>query len=47
LLQVIATWALEMESYNEWMNEEDYEVDEFGKKKSHRVCMIAMLLKFK
>lgn len=26
-----------MEQYNEWMNEEDYEVDEAGKKKVNKV----------
>ncbi|KAL1122966.1 hypothetical protein AAG570_003290 [Ranatra chinensis] len=35
--RVIATWVIEMDSYNEWMNEEDYEVDEYGKKKVHRL----------
>lgn len=31
-----ATWALDLEQYNEWMNEEDYEVDDSGQKKVHR-----------
>lgn len=35
--RVGANWALEMEQYNEWMNEEDYEVDESGKKKVHKL----------
>jgi len=30
-------WALEMDQFNEWMTEEDYEVDESGKKKVHKV----------
>ena len=36
-LQVAAMWVLEMEQYNEWMTEEDYEVDEGGHKKIHKV----------
>ncbi|KAK9509493.1 hypothetical protein O3M35_006800 [Rhynocoris fuscipes] len=35
--RVSASWALELERMNEWMNEEDYEVDESGKKKVHRL----------
>lgn len=35
--QVAATWVLELEQYNEWMTEEDYEVDETGKKKVHKL----------
>lgn len=31
-----ATWALDLDQYNEWMNEEDYEVDENGQKKVHK-----------
>lgn len=34
--RVAATWALDLPQYNEWMNEEDYEVDAAGKKK---VCL--------
>lgn len=32
-----ATWVLDTEQYNEWMSEEDYEVDENGKKLLHRL----------
>mgnify|MGYP002715712327 CR=1 FL=1 len=35
--RVAATWVLELEQYNEWMTEEDYEVDETGKKKVHKL----------
>lgn len=31
--RVAAAWALDLPQYNEWMNEEDYEVDASGKKK--------------
>ncbi|OXU23978.1 hypothetical protein TSAR_004197 [Trichomalopsis sarcophagae] len=34
--KVSATWALDLEQYNEWMNEEDYEVDDSGQKKVHK-----------
>ncbi|XP_012283205.1 SWI/SNF complex subunit SMARCC2 [Orussus abietinus] len=34
--KVSATWALDLDQYNEWMNEEDYEVDESGQKKVHK-----------
>lgn len=34
--RVSAAWILDLEQYNEWMAEEDYEVDEFGKKKMHK-----------
>ncbi|XP_023297584.2 SWI/SNF complex subunit SMARCC2 isoform X1 [Lucilia cuprina] len=34
--RVSASWILDLEQYNEWMAEEDYEVDEFGKKKMHK-----------
>lgn len=34
--KVSATWALDMDQYNEWMNEEDYEVDDNGDKKVHK-----------
>uniref|UniRef100_A0A0A1WPE3 SWI/SNF complex subunit SMARCC2 n=1 Tax=Zeugodacus cucurbitae TaxID=28588 RepID=A0A0A1WPE3_ZEUCU len=33
---VSASWILDLEQYNEWMVEEDYEVDETGKKKTHK-----------
>jgi SWI/SNF related-matrix-associated actin-dependent regulator of chromatin subfamily C len=32
-----ATWVTDLEQYNEWMTEEDYEVDEGGHKKIHKV----------
>ncbi|XP_039759766.1 SWI/SNF complex subunit SMARCC2 isoform X2 [Pararge aegeria] len=35
--RVSATWALDVPQYNEWMNEEDYEVDVNGKKKVHKL----------
>ncbi|CAG4966193.1 unnamed protein product [Parnassius apollo] len=35
--RVTATWALDLPQYNEWMNEEDYEVDAAGKKKVHKL----------
>lgn len=34
--KVAAAWALDLEQYNEWMNEEDYEVDDNGLKKVHK-----------
>lgn len=34
--KVSATWALDLDQYNEWMNEEDYEVEENGQKRVHR-----------
>jgi hypothetical protein len=30
-------WVLDLDQYNEWMTEEDYEVDEGGHKKIHKV----------
>ncbi|XP_059622605.1 SWI/SNF complex subunit SMARCC2 isoform X2 [Phlebotomus argentipes] len=35
--RVCALWALHLDQYNEWMAEEDYEVDEQGRKKAHRL----------
>lgn len=35
--RVTASWVLDLDQYNEWMNEEDYEVDESGKKKVHKL----------
>ncbi|XP_046396705.1 SWI/SNF complex subunit SMARCC1 isoform X2 [Ischnura elegans] len=35
--RVGATWVLDLDQYNEWMTEEDYEVDEAGKKKVHKL----------
>ncbi|XP_028025349.1 SWI/SNF complex subunit SMARCC2 isoform X2 [Bombyx mandarina] len=35
--RVTASWALDLPQYNEWMNEEDYEVDANGKKKTHKL----------
>ncbi|XP_071530675.1 SWI/SNF complex subunit SMARCC2 isoform X2 [Panulirus ornatus] len=37
--KVCANWLQDLESYNEWMNEEDYEVDDSGTKKKHRGCL--------
>lgn len=34
--RVSASWIIDLEQYNEWMSEEDYEVDELGKKKMHK-----------
>lgn len=34
--KVSSTWALDLDQYNEWMNEEDYEIDENGQKKIHK-----------
>ncbi|XP_043478547.1 SWI/SNF complex subunit SMARCC2 isoform X2 [Leptopilina heterotoma] len=36
IYKVSATWALDLDQYNEWMNEEDYEVDDNGQKKVHK-----------
>ncbi|XP_013147618.1 PREDICTED: SWI/SNF complex subunit SMARCC2 isoform X3 [Papilio polytes] len=35
--RVSASWALDLPQYNEWMNEEDYELDSNGKKKVHKL----------
>jgi SWI/SNF related-matrix-associated actin-dependent regulator of chromatin subfamily C len=35
--RVAANWLLDLDQYNEWMNEEDYEVDASGKKKVHKL----------
>ncbi|CAG2060815.1 unnamed protein product, partial [Timema podura] len=37
LWKVDASWVTDLDQYNEWMNEEDYEVDENGRKKIHKV----------
>lgn len=37
--RVAANWLTDMEDHNEWMNEEDYEVDENGEKKTHKLRM--------
>ncbi|XP_037713742.1 SWI/SNF complex subunit SMARCC2 isoform X2 [Drosophila subpulchrella] len=37
--RVSASWIVDLEQYNEWMAEEDYEVDEQGKKKTHKQRM--------
>ncbi|KAK7586055.1 hypothetical protein V9T40_003931 [Parthenolecanium corni] len=34
--KVSATWVQALEEYNEWMSEEDYEVDDQGHKKNHK-----------
>ncbi|KYM81647.1 SWI/SNF complex subunit SMARCC2 [Atta colombica] len=36
MYKVSATWALDLDQYNEWMNEEDYEVDDNGQKRVHK-----------
>lgn len=35
--RVSASWVLDLQDYNEWMAEEDYEVDDNGKKKIHKL----------
>ncbi|XP_055634606.1 SWI/SNF complex subunit SMARCC1 isoform X2 [Toxorhynchites rutilus septentrionalis] len=35
--RVSASWVTDLEEYNEWMPEEDYEVDEAGRKKLHKL----------
>lgn len=35
--RVSCTWLLDSDQYNEWMSEEDYEVDDSGKKKIHKM----------
>lgn len=35
--RVTAMWVLDLDQYNEWMTEEDYEVDEGGHKKIHKL----------
>lgn len=37
--RVSSSWLIESDQYNEWMNEEDYEVDEAGAKKIHKMRM--------
>lgn len=37
--RVSYSWLLDTEQYNEWMMEEDYEVDEMGRKKVHPLRM--------
>ncbi|CAG7713858.1 unnamed protein product [Allacma fusca] len=37
--RVTASWLIDLDKYNEWMNEEDYEVDETGRKKVHKLRM--------
>ncbi|CAD7093415.1 unnamed protein product [Hermetia illucens] len=39
--RISSSWALDMEQFNEWMTEEDYEVDEQGKKKMHKMRLSA------
>lgn len=34
--RVSSTWLLDSDQYNEWMTEEDYEVDDSGRKRVHR-----------
>lgn len=35
--RVSAQWVRDLDQYNEWMSEEDYEVDEQGRKKVHKL----------
>lgn len=35
--RVSAQWVRDLDQYNEWMSEEDYEVDEQGRKKIHKL----------
>ncbi|XP_017783860.1 PREDICTED: SWI/SNF complex subunit SMARCC2 isoform X2 [Nicrophorus vespilloides] len=35
--RVSSTWLVDSDQYNEWMSEEDYEVDETGRKKTHKL----------
>jgi SWI/SNF related-matrix-associated actin-dependent regulator of chromatin subfamily C len=35
--RVSAQWVRDLDTYNEWMSEEDYEVDEQGRKKIHKL----------
>lgn len=37
--RVAFNWLLDSDQYNEWMPEEDYEVDELGRKKVHPLRM--------
>lgn len=37
--RVTATWLLESDQYNEWLPEEDYEVDELGRRKIQKLRM--------
>ncbi|XP_043221494.1 SWI/SNF complex subunit SMARCC2-like [Amphibalanus amphitrite] len=37
--RVTLNWVQDLDEYNEWMNEEDYEVDEAGKKSKHELCL--------
>lgn len=37
--RVSSTWLIDSDQYNEWMSEEDYEVDEIGQKKIHKLRM--------
>lgn len=37
--RVSANWLIDMKEFNEWMNEEDYEVDDTGERKMHKLRM--------
>jgi len=37
--RVTANWLADLDAFNEWMNEEDYETDENGEKKDHPLKM--------
>lgn len=43
--RVSASWLLDLPQYNEWMTEEDYEVDANGKKKVTTGHALLVLLK--
>lgn len=37
--RVSTTWLIDSDQCNEWLSEEDYEVDEMGRKKFHKIRM--------
>ncbi|KAL5275202.1 SMARCC1 family protein [Megaselia abdita] len=37
--KVSASWVLDMEQWNEWLSEEDYEVDENGKRRRNKMSL--------
>uniref|UniRef100_A0A673L7B7 SWI/SNF complex subunit SMARCC1-like n=1 Tax=Sinocyclocheilus rhinocerous TaxID=307959 RepID=A0A673L7B7_9TELE len=44
--KVNAKWVLDTDTYNEWMNEEDYEIDENGNSMSfRRICFFSLFHK--
>lgn len=38
--KVTLNWVHDLDEYNEWMNEQDYEVDDSGKKAKNEVSLI-------